>query len=111
MNVKVETDGYELDTPKIDMITPIHGSRRRVALMVFAPTSAAMRLWAGVGAKAKKSNGVPDAFNISAERMESLPAPFKRSALAGRSNRAGAGSAAEASNGNAMRLWKSICIS
>src|ERR1035437_10192972 len=104
MNVKVETDGYALDTPDHVMIRLMRGSRRRVTLMVFAPTSAAMRLCAGVGAKAKKSNGVSDAFNISAERMESLPAPFKRSARAGSTSRAGVGIMAEASYGNAMRL-------
>ena len=76
--------------------------------MVSAPTSFAIFLCAGVGAKAKKSNCVPDDFNISADRTESFPAPFKRSALAGRSNRAGVWATAESLYGNAMRLRKSI---
>ena len=111
MNVKVETDGYAPDNPNHDLVKLINGSRRRLTIIVFAPTSVAICLCAGVGAKEKKSNGVFDAFNISAESIESLPAPFKRSVRTGRSNRVGVGTIAEGSYGKAIRLWKSIFIS
>ena len=103
MNVKVDTDGYAVDIPGDCIIESIRESRRRLTFMVFAPTSAPMRLCAGVGAKAKKSKGVFEDFNISAERIESLPAPFKRSARVGSSNRVGVGAFKEVSYGNAIR--------
>lgn len=76
--------------------------------MVFAPTSLPIRLCAGDGEKAKKSNNFPDFFSISAERIESFQAPFKSNARSEGTNRPGAGATTESSNGKLIRPRKSI---